>query len=123
MIRLRNLLLSQCVHAPRHFLGLRPVVDEHERGSRCTDVLEHEWCYCRPDTSPDIREIRHRRLDRNLHLLREPAVHHSYLSILGLPVFGEMTSAQITCDFVQRTLRCRKADALRRLSRKRFESL
>ena len=74
VIRQRELLAGERVDARRHLLGLRAIVDEHERRARGAHVLEHQRRDRRPDRSADVREIFDRRLDRQSSCFDEAAV-------------------------------------------------
>ena len=122
VVRQRDLLAGERVDARGHLLGLRAVVDEDERRARVADVLEHE----RRDRRS--RSSRRRGRDRrrasaiaSLHLLHEPAVDDRRRagSAACSSSASALAAAEESRDLLERALRRRESDALRRLPARR----
>ena len=99
------------------FSACAAVVDEDERRARAAHVLEHERRDRRPDRSADVREIVDRRLDRQLELLDEAAVDDRARTRRARPL--NCLPDEEPRDLLERPLRRREADALRRRSQRR----
>src|SRR6185437_16082329 len=74
MIRERQLLACLRIDARRHLFRLCAVVDEHQSRLRSSNALHDERRDRGPDRSAYMREIRDRRLDRELEAFDEAAV-------------------------------------------------
>src|SRR6185503_13445812 len=105
-----DFFFCKSIHSRCDFFCLRAIVHEHQRRLRCADVLEHERCNSRPHTSANVAEVWNRRLNPDLHFLREPAVHNGYLPELRLMPDCFFASTKESSDFVEWALRCRQTD-------------
>ena len=59
VVRQRDFLAGERVHARGHPLGLAAIVHEDQRRARAANALEHERRNRRPDRAVDVREVIH----------------------------------------------------------------
>ena len=124
VVRQRDILFRQHVHARRHPLGLRAVVDEDQRSARAANLREHQRCDRRPDRAVHMREVVHWRHHAGLHPLDEAAVHDRRGAEAGRNAGARRQApGQEARDLVERPLRGRESDALRWLGGQRREAL
>ena len=137
VVRARNLFLSQLVQPHCEALGEAPVVDEDDRRAVLLDELEDRRVDRRPDRA-GVRLVAGVHLDAVLHnrlgeLVRGPelaqVLHgHNHLEIQVLPRTGvdeldRTVAGDEPADLLERPLRGREADPLRRTFEQGIEPL
>ena len=137
VVRPRDLFLGQLVQPHREPLGQPPVVDEDDRRAVLLDELEDRRVDRRPDRA-GVRLVAGVHLDAVLHhrlgeLVRRPELaqvldRHDHLEIevlarAGVDELDRAIAGDEAADLLERALRRREADPLRRLVEQRVEAL
>ena len=137
VVRARNLFLGELVQPHRQPLGQAPVVDEDDRRAVLLDELEDRRVDRRPDRA-GVRLVAGVHLDAVLHhrlgelvrraelaqvLDRHDDLEIEILARAGVDELDRAVAGDEAADLLQRALRRREADPLRRLVEQRVEAL